>query len=354
MRKNIIFFSRLFYPNIGGVEKHVFEISKLLIKKDYKVTIITENTQSLPTVDNIDRIQIIRINTGKEGSFKKIRIWINLLQYISLFRSADIIHCHDIFFWYLPFRFIFPFKKVFTTFHGYEANEIPNRKSILMHKIAEKLSNGNICVGEFFNKWYGTKPTIITYGAVNKLLIKQSISRNKTSNRKAMFLGRLENETGIMSYLKAIKKLGIGLDIFGNGSLEKDVKLYIKNNNLNVKLKGFVFNATDYIKDYEYVFTSRYLGILEAMAVKKPIFTEYNNQIKKDYLEMTPFAKYISISSTSDEIVREFKNYINNKSNINIDKGYDWVKDKTWESMVENYLRLWKVDNLPLKKEIIK
>lgn len=354
MRRNVIFFSRLFYPHIGGVEKHVLEISKLLLKNNYKITVITENFQSLPKLDNIDGIQIVRINTGKKGSLKKIRIWVNLLQYIPLFRSADIIHCHDIFFWYLPFRFIFPFKKVFTTFHGYEGDETPNRKSILMHKIAEKLSNGNICVGEFFNKWYGTKPTIVTYGAVDRSLIKQLISRNKRIGRKAMFLGRLENETGIMNYLKAIKKLGIGMDVFGNGSLEKDVNSYIRNNNLNVNLKGFVLNATDYIKDYEYVFTSRYLGILEAMAVKKPVFSEYSNEIKKDYLEMTPFAKYISISSTSDEIVKEYKNYINNKSNINTDRGYDWVKDKTWESMVENYLRLWKIDNSPLRKEIIK
>ena len=65
----------------------------------------------------------------------------------------------------LPFRFLCPTKKVYTTFHGYEGNSIPTKKAILMHKISEKLSNGNICIGDFLEKWYGTKATYISYGA---------------------------------------------------------------------------------------------------------------------------------------------------------------------------------------------
>lgn len=337
---NIIFFSRLFYPHVGGVEKHVLEISRTLIRKNHKVTVITENYDELPIHDSFEGINIIRINTGKNEKFKKFVIWFKLFKYISLIWNAKIIHCHDIFFWYLPFRFIFPFKKVYTTFHGYEANETPNNKSIFMHKIAEKLSNGNICVGNFFEKWFGTKPNIVTFGAVDKKIIN-SKTENKEIKKDAMFLGRLEEETGIMRYLEAIKELKISIDIYGDGKLEKKVRDYIKANKLNAELKGFIFNATDYIHEYKYIFTSRYLGILEAMALKKPVFSEYNNLIKKDYLEMTPFSKFISISSNSTGIASEFNKYKKGKSNINVDKGYEWVKDKTWEKMVDNYLVLW-------------
>lgn len=338
---NIIFFSRLFYPHIGGVEKHVLELGKRLVKKGYKVTVITENYQLLPLSDNIEGIHIVRVNIGPDRRFKKFKIWLELLKKINLIRSASIIHCHDIFFWYLPFKVIFPFKKVYTTFHGYEANEIPSKKSIMMHKISEKLSFGNICVGDFFNKWYGTKPTLVTYGAVDNKLIKEGLE-SKNSTKDAMFLGRLEEETGIMQYLQSIKDKKIKLDIYGDGNLINKAKEYVKSNNIDATFKGFVFNATDYIKDYKYIFTSRYLGILEAMALKKPVFTEYNNKIKKDYLEMTPFASFISISKDSNQLSVEINKYIQGKSKVNTDKAYEWVKDKTWEEMVKLYLKLWK------------
>ena len=149
----IIFFARLFYPHVGGVEKHVLEVGKKLIEKGYKVYIITENQESLPEKAEVEGINIYRINAGKEGRLKKFRIWSQLWKYRKLINNAEIIHCHDIFFWYLPFRFLSPFKKVYTTFHGYEANSIPTRKAIFMHKIAEKLSWGNICIGNFYKKW---------------------------------------------------------------------------------------------------------------------------------------------------------------------------------------------------------
>lgn len=39
----VVFFSRVFYPHVGGVEKHVFEISKILVKKGYKIIVFTEH-----------------------------------------------------------------------------------------------------------------------------------------------------------------------------------------------------------------------------------------------------------------------------------------------------------------------
>ena len=38
----VVFFSRLFYPHIGGVEKHALEIGKILLKNNHKVVVFTE------------------------------------------------------------------------------------------------------------------------------------------------------------------------------------------------------------------------------------------------------------------------------------------------------------------------
>jgi len=95
---------------------------------------------------------------------------------------------------FLSAFYIFP-KKFLTTFHGYEGNKIPNVKAKIMHKLAEKLSKGNICVGDFLQKWYGTKPTFVTYGAIDK---KDINTKSKDVKKNSViFLGRLEEETGI-------------------------------------------------------------------------------------------------------------------------------------------------------------
>ncbi len=164
-----------------------------------------------------------------------------------------------------------------------------------------------------------------------------------------MFIGRLEEETGIMEYLNAInilkkKKINIKLDVYGDGSLAKNAKNYVRKNNLNVKFKGFVKNIEKYIKDYDFVFVSRYLGILEALAFKKYIFAVYNNEIKKDYLKMAPFSKFISISHDSKSIALEIEKYFKNKKEIEkkIELGFKLVENKNWEALANLYLKLWK------------
>lgn len=349
----VLFLARRFYPEIGGVEKHVLEVSKKLAAKGYKIVVISEqpqesysddyqsNLSSARLVGKLKNIESYNIKPGKDDWFKKFRIWIQLWKYRNLIKQADIVHCHDVFFWYLPFRFIFPKKPVFTTFHGYEGNNLPTSKVIFMHKFAEKLSWGNICVGDFLKKWYGTKPTYVTYGAVDLSKFKNGGNRNE-----AIFIGRLEEETGIMKYLEALKflkdkKNNLKLIILGGGSLENKARKYAKENSLNVDFKGFVEDAERYINSGKYIFVSRYLGILEAMAARKPVFAEYNNDIKKDYLEMAPFAGFISISADGKEIGKNLADFINGKRILGADKGYEWVKNKTWENMTNLYLRLW-------------
>ena len=356
----ILFITRSYFPNIGGVEKHVEKITNILIDKGYEVTILTENPmlsysnnyhsskESAKSIEKNINPKIIRIEVGEENRLKKFRIWISLIKYINEFYSSDIIHCHDVFFWYLPFRFIFPFKKVYTTFHGYEGNKIPNFKSILMHKISEKLSNGNICIGDLLKKWYGTKPNYISYGAVDSKLLN---IKNKAidKDRDIIFAGRLEEETGILEYLKAIyllkiKNINLSVDVYGDGQLKQKAVEYVAKHKLKVNFKGFASNVTDYIPKYKIIFVSRYLGILEALALRVPVFAQYNNEIKKDYLLMAPFAKYISIGKTGDDLANMIEKYIKQQFKIDTDSGYEWVKDKTWENMVKIYLKLWKAD----------
>jgi len=356
--KRILFLTRSFYPNIGGVEKHVLELSKVLIAKGHRISVITEkphsnNYHSKSPNDNskgeISGIKIYRINIGKDDWFKKFRIWKQLFKNMNLFFSADIVHCHDVFFWYLPFRLIFPFKKVYTTFHGYEGNSLPRKKAVIMHKIAEVFSNGNICVGDYLKKWYGTKPTIVTYGAIknpkDKILTKQ-----KKSVKNALYIGRLEEEAGILTYLKTLKLLknlnvNLKLTVVGDGSQKKQAEKYSNLNNLDVIFKGFVKEVNDYIPKSDIIFTSRYLGTLESLIFKKMVFCVYNNEIKKDCFFLSPFGKFIVIENNPKALSEEILKYIKNPGlyHSKITNAYKWVKSQTWEHLADQYIQLWKI-----------
>ncbi len=335
---------------MGGVERHVLEVSRLLVRKGHSVTVLTEKFErGLLDTDEINGIKIIRIDNGTDDWFKKFRVWVNIFNNRKLIIDADIIHAHDIFFWFLPFKLLFSTKKVFVTFHGYEGNNIPNLKSKLMHKISEKFSSGNICVGDFLKKWYGTKPNYVIYGGVNLQNIKYK--KYNIKNKKEVnfvFVGRLEEETGIMVYLNALemlKKEGFRfkIDILGDGSLLRKAQNFIEKNKINANFNGFVRKIDNYIVNSDFVFTSRYLGILEALSFNKFVFAVYNNPIKKDYLSMALFAKFISISKDYKELGGEIELHLKNKKikENKIYKGYDWVKDKTWENITSTYLKLW-------------
>lgn len=352
----ILFLSRLFYPHIGGVEKHVLAVGETLVKNGNRVIVVTEkfgNNQKIK--EKIKGIEIYRIPVNTSEKRKKFLIWKWFLKNRFLIKETDLVHAHDVFFWYLPFRFLFPSKRIFTTFHGYEGNKIPGFKSRLMHKIAEKLSKGNICVGEFLTKWYGTKPDYITYGAVKIPNSKSraagtasGVARQIPNKYKILFLGRLEEETGIMDYLKALKilkqkKYKFKIIILGDGHLRKIAEKFSKANNIDAEFKGFVEEVQNYLEDADFVFVSRYLGILEALSHKKFVFAHYDNLIKKDYLETSPFSKFISINSNDKELSLSIEYFLKNqsKNNQKIIKGFNWVQSQSWDKIITMYLKLW-------------
>lgn len=334
---NILFLARRFYPEIGGVEKHVMEVSKRLIQKGHQVTIISEGTNDSLPHETLDEIEIYRIFVGSDDPLKKFRIWKSLGNLKKVLEWADVVHCHDVFFWYLPFRFIFPQKPVYTTFHGYESYPI-TKKAIRVRNLSEKLSWGNICIGDFIKKWYGTTPTYVSYGAVS---LPASQSDKKIQKESAVFIGRLDDQTSVLEYVKAIKLLKKSYPQFaflvvGDGEQKKLIEK-------KVKTLGFQKNPEKYFNDYHFAFVSRYLTILEAFAAKKLVIAVYDNPVKEDYLRMTPYAQWIVIEKTPEKIAERVVALLQNpkKESEMINAAYLWVTKQSWEKMVNMYLALW-------------
>jgi len=112
---------------------------------------------------------------------------------------------------------------------------------------------------------------------------------------------------------------------------------------LSVDFKGFVNDPSPFIIDSDFVFVSRYLGILEAFANNRYVFAIYNNEIKQDYLEVTPFAKYMTIASSANDLTNEYLEIAQDPSKRikKTEEAYKWVKTRTWEKLTGQYLSLW-------------
>ena len=266
-------------------------------------------------------------------------------------QGADVIHCHDVFFWYLPFRFLYFQKPVYTTFHGYESYPI-RKGAIIMRKISEKLSWGNICIGDFMKKWYGTKPTYVSYGAVDvksHQVVKSSRSHafdfghdDVKTRSSALFYGRLDEQTGVLDYMKAVsvvKKTYPKFDFFvvGDGK-------YTETLSKKTKVIGFQKDPEKYFSKYHFAFLSRYLSILEAFAAKRLVFALYDNPVKEDYLKMAPYADSIVIENTPAKLAEKVVYFLEHPTEEKklVQKNYEWVKKQTWENMTALYLTLWK------------
>lgn len=339
-KSHIIFLSRSYYPNIGGVEKHIYELSKGLVNRGYKVTILTEDnvnpTSDLKSKDyDIEDVRVIRIPTGEDDWFKKFRIWKWMCVNREIFIKADLTHCHDVFYWYLPLALMYPLKPVYTTFHGYESYPI-KLKAIIYRKVFEYMSNGSICVGDFMKKWYHANPTKVIYGAVN--IPKKFMKPKKNS---AIFIGRLDEHTGIDIYVQAVKLIrkkipDFTLTVYGDGPYKERIR------GEGIILKGEDPYVDKEISKYEYAFVSRYLAILEAMAAKRLIIALYDNPVKKDYLAMTPFAQLVIIVRSADSVAKSIINYSRNEVSIEqIEHANFWVKNQTWDHLVKEYLSIW-------------
>lgn len=312
--KNILFILPKYYPHIGGVEKHVYEISNRLINKNYNINILTERYDDvLPRKEIINKIKIIRIQYPKIKYLGLLFIWFELLKNIKIILNADIVHIHDVFIWYLPFKFIFTRKKVFTTFHGWEGNYPIPLINIVQKKIASTLSEKTMAVGDYIGKYYGINPNVVVYGATRPIF---RVNKLKKIKRGIVFVGRLQKDTGLLDFIKWLKKYNKRNVIFcGDGELKNLCKKY-------GQIVGFS-SVDKYLLNAKKCVVSGYLSCLEAFSYKCSVKIFCNNRLKKDYWKMSPFIKYIN--------------------NNDIEGGYNWSMKQTWSKLTNEYINFWKI-----------
>ncbi len=370
-RRKILFAARRYLPEIGGVELHIQQVIAELGSADEVTVVAEQDAPGLSESEKIGKTLIYRIPLPNYHT-QKWSIWKWWVHHWRLIFEADIIHIHDVFFWFLPFRLFFFWKKFYITFHGYEGVGNPKVKQQFWHQLAEVCTEGNLCIGGFHQKWYGVSPTIVSFGAVDSAILdRQETSRvvkakkmknaNKTEDFdqtdhyslpsantiQIVFVGRLAADTGILVYLAALgglqKTHNVNLDIFGDGPDSLLVKKYIAEHDLSATMHGFVDQAEISWGKYQLAFVSRYLAILESFMAGVPVVAQYNVEIKRDYLELSPFKDWLITSATADEVEEATTWWLNggNEANQKIWQAKAWASKQSWQQMTMNYQQLW-------------
>ncbi|GFO56562.1 hypothetical protein GMSM_35690 [Geomonas sp. Red276] len=161
-----------------------------------------------------------------------------------------------------------------------------------------------------------------------------------------LFVGRLAEDTGIRQYLSAWQSVSAEfpsykLIICGDGVLKEWVTSFVAEHNLNVELQGFVHDVDSYLARACVVFTSGYLGILEAFSYSNAVIALYDNPLKKDYLELMPGSeKMMWIAGDNEELqlcMREALAGGSSKPEV----GKAFADEHDWSAVKRTYYRLW-------------
>lgn len=282
-----------FYYIKGGSETYYFALKRLLKLKGHTVVDFSmKDEKNFPSpyeryfVDNVDY-------NGKQSILDKIKMGMNIvysfeakkkLEQLIIDTKPDIAHLH-IFQHQLSPSILDVFKK-YNIPVVYTAHDLkmlcPNYKMLTHGRICEECKGDkytcclkNKCVKDsnikslinvieaYFHKWkqsYDIINTVVTPSAfyrnkfiefgikpqrvihIPNFLDVEKPNINASSDREQYFLyfGRLSEEKGIMTLIKAIEGLDTLLYIVGTGPCKEEIESYIGNNGIkNIKVLGF-------------------------------------------------------------------------------------------------------------------
>lgn len=239
-----------FRPNIGGVETHLDDLIKALVKRDWEVFVLTYRPLTTDAKWNIHeketKVEIFRIPWLPNLFYKLVKApileFIYLLPglflatpFVLLLKKIDVIHAHG-----LVAGFVGGFwGKVFAKRVVISTHSIYNFPKTGLYKsfVSWIFKNADFCLG--LSKQavaeigslgvFPEKVSRFTYWIDLKNFMRvENVKRSLGWQDKftVLFVGRLVEEKGILLLLESVKQWNraISLKIIGSGPLEREVK----------------------------------------------------------------------------------------------------------------------------------
>lgn len=355
----IIHLAPYYEPHLGGVETHVRELNKYLLKDGHEVTVFCEeHDKNLPNEEIISGVRVIRMPSLSFKSrflffgflnkfYYKLKVWTWIARQGQLLVAADIIHIHDVFWWIWP---IYPFVyfKTFLTFHGWEG-KYPISILAKIHRYYNAMSaKKTIHVGEFIQHFYWDKPAVVIFGGAKEALLKEQLELPNSSHElyiseksRLVFIGRLEEVNELkktLAFFRLMKEKypKIKITFVGDGSWRKECE------ELGL-VTGFVKNVDSYIRMADLVCANSYLSILDSQALGKLVCAFYSNPVKESYLKTFIGAKYMFIETEPSEMLQNFEKITNKQVVVVAKKIKDFIQQQSWKNVATVYKKLWEI-----------
>jgi len=355
-----------FFPDIGGIETHVYEISKRLAKdKDNEVYVYTTDpTGKLPKRESIDGINVLRFKSfaPNEAYFFSPQLYFALKR-----QSCDILHAHSFhaFPSFLAYSAVKDAKKFVFTPHYHPVASTLFRN--IMHKIYDPIqarifhkANKIVCVSDYEIKLIRRRFKIPKRKLVNipngidverfrkfrKLQSRRKILKTRDNDFQILYVGRLEKYKRVQwilfaldAILKKFPDKKTHLVVVGKGPFEKKLRKLVQRRDLQ-NFVTFKSNLSDseLIKEYckcdVFVMPSEYeafsITTLEALSCGKPVIVSnvgFLSEISKN--------NGCTINSKED-LVKSLSLLIENGMKVNFD-----FKKYSWDNVANQILKVY-------------
>ena len=285
------------FPPEEGIGFHVYNLSKKLIEKGNKVTVITRGSLSVEK-DTFEDINIIRIPFVPLYPFHVHihEFWVNRT-FKNIENRFDLVHIHT------PLAPVVKTKlPIIGTIHTSVVGdakhlEILNKDTLkwklnvkvssryLIQKLIDKaecITTVSSAVKDELIEFYKNSDPLVIYNGVNENVFLPKEVKNK--DPYILYVARLDYRKGVLDLIEAvklIKKFDIKIVVAGEGPLKNHFQKEIRKNKLNnVNLIGHV-SGNKLIELYQnalmFIFPSLYEGLptvlLEAMSCALPVIT---------------------------------------------------------------------------------
>ena len=346
--RRIVHLTSRYRPHRGGVERHLELLNAELTRRGHRVAVITERYDPELAPFEGGQEDVFRLSAGRIAGLRGtgvLRFWLGLARLLPQLWRATIIHCHDyetFLKWFLPFKLLLPWKPVFVTFHGWEG-EFPPRPSVIRsRRLVAALARANLCIGDFIPAWYGTRADAISYGCV------LPSAEEGVKSARAVFVGRLAPDTGLIYYLKGLDLLQrrhgirLALDVYGEGPLAAEAQALSQERDLDVTFHGAVPDAAKYFAKSRLAFVSGYLAILEAMVHRSLVFATYDQPLKRDYLAGLPDGLLL-MAGSPEELCERLYQVLSapDEADRMLADAQRWAVRQTPGAMADTYEKLW-------------
>jgi glycosyltransferase involved in cell wall biosynthesis len=202
--------------------------------------------------------------------------------------------------------------------------------------------------GRFIEKWLGVKPDLCPDQGLRPVADELPPVPEPEPN-SAVYVGRLEPDTGIRIYIDAVRGLvrdhrrRFALHVYGDGTLLSELRARVERESLPVTFHGRMPYAQDHISDGCFAFVDGRMAIQEAMARRRLVLAAYVDPLKYDYVAGEPFSAYLVAVADAVELVERVAHYIDHLEEraALIGRAHEYSRQLTWTRTARAYVRFW-------------